>query len=275
LAFFRITASKKYHLARQAQLFTRKPGPFYPDFSWSYSTIPALILGHYFAPQALDLLPLFLPIFHSTMPHSTTPLTTSGSPLNQARSVMILTHGRGADGEDIMGLARELPIKDMAYLAATASGRAWYPNSFLAPIPQNEPGISQGIAVLKALVDRAQDAGIPSERIFLAGFSQGACLTSEFLARHPDTYGGALIFTGGLIGPQGTPRQYEGRLNGVPVFIGSSDVDPHVPLWRVEETVTVLTQMGAQVTVTIYPNMLHTINQDQLRQARQLLADRL
>ena len=206
------------------------------------------------------------------MNHQPDAFIARGVPLAQASSVLILTHGRGASADDILTLAEELSAEGMAYLAPNASGRTWYPYSFLAPMDQNEPGISNGIAVLKSLVDRARAAGMATNKIFLGGFSQGACLTSEFLARHPDGYGGAMVFTGGLIGPEGTPRTYQGRLDGVPIFIGSSDVDPHVPLWRVEETVQVFRDMGAQVTQEVYPNLPHTIHLPQIEQARQVLA---
>lgn len=205
------------------------------------------------------------------MNHNPEAFSARGVPLAQARSVLILTHGRGANAEDILTLAEELPVEGMAYLAPTASGYTWYPYSFLAPMAQNEPGISNGIGVLKSLVERAKAAGIATEKIFLGGFSQGACLTSEFVVRHPDSYGGAMIFTGGLIGPADTPRAYQGRLDGVPVFIGSSDRDPHVPLWRVEETAQVLTGMGAKVRQEVYPGLPHTIHLPQIEAAREIL----
>jgi predicted esterase len=208
----------------------------------------------------------------SRMNHNPDAFSTRGVPLERASSVLILTHGRGADAADILTLAEELPVEGMAYLAPTASGYTWYPNSFLAPMQQNEPGISNGIAVLKSLVDRTKAVGMATEKIFLGGFSQGACLTSEFLARYPDSYGGAMVFTGGLIGPPGTPRHYQGRLDGVPIFIGSSDRDPHVPLWRVEETVQVLTGMGAKVRQEVYPGLPHTIHMPQIEAAREILA---
>jgi len=185
---------------------------------------------------------------------------------------MILIHGRGAGANSILELAHAFEQPQIAYLAPQASGYTWYPNSFIAPIPSNEPGISSGIFTIKKLVDEVKEAGVPTSHIFLGGFSQGACLASEFVARHPDTYGGLIAFSGGLIGPEGTAREYEGRLDGVPVFLGCSDVDAHVPKWRVDETAQVLSGMGAKVEKRIYPGLPHTIIQDEIDYAKKILA---
>src|SRR5262245_65459948 len=138
-----------------------------------------------------------------------------------------MLHGRGASADDILELARELAFPGFAYLAPQAAGYTWYPYSFLAPIAQNEPYLSSALAVVASVVAEIEQAGIPAERIGILGFSQGACLASEFAARHARRYGGILAFTGGLIGPDGTSRDYPGSLNGTPVFIGGSDIDPH------------------------------------------------
>ena len=146
--------------------------------------------------------------------HQNQPIYTSGKPLEQARAAMILIHGRGATAESILTLAEELYRPDIAYLAPQATGYTWYPYSFLVPIEQNEPGISSGIAVIESLVNEISAAGIPYERILIGGFSQGACLATEYTARHARRYGGLLGFSGGLIGPDGTPRDYAGSLDG-------------------------------------------------------------
>ncbi len=211
------------------------------------------------------------PATDPTGPHQGQPVAAAGRPLHQARAVLILVHGRGADAAGILDLARYLPQPEFAYLAPQAAGNTWYPFSFLAPIPRNEPGISSGLAVLADLVARAEAAGIPAERVVLGGFSQGACLMAEFVARHPRRYGGLLVFSGGLIGPPGTPRDYPGSLAGTPIFIGCSDVDFHVPLERVQETTATFERMGAAVTERIYPGMDHTIIPDEIDQARQIV----
>jgi predicted esterase len=204
-------------------------------------------------------------------PHENQAVRREGRPLDQALAAMILIHGRGATAEDILMLAYELEHPDYAYLAPQAAGYSWYPHSFLAPIPDNEPGISSGIALIGKLVEEVETVGIPRERILIAGFSQGACLGLEYVARNPARFGGVLGFSGGLIGPGGTPRDYSGSLDGTPVFLGCSDVDIHIPKERVEETAAVLASMDAAVTVRFYPGMAHTINQDEINMGRAMV----
>jgi len=168
-------------------------------------------------------------------------------------------HGRGASAEDILGLARELSPRDIAYLAPQAAGRTWYPYSFLAPMAQNYPGLSSALLTIERLVQTLQQQHIPADRIALMGFSQGACLTLEFAARHAQRYAVIAGFSGGLIGPPGTRRDYPGRFDGTPVFLGCSDVDQHIPVERVHESADVFARMGARVDKRIYPGMAHTI----------------
>lgn len=197
-------------------------------------------------------------------PHQGRPVVQAGAPLDQARAAMVMLHGRGASAENILSLAPELGRPDIAYLAPQAAGSTWYPNSFLAPIASNEPGISSGLAAIDDLLAQLAEAGIPAERTLLLGFSQGACLTLEYVARHARRYGGVAGLSGGLIGPPGTPRDYAGALAGTPVFLGCSDVDPHIPKERVLESAEVLRRMGAAVTERIYPRMGHLVNQDEI-----------
>jgi predicted esterase len=177
---------------------------------------------------------------------------------------MIMAHGRGATAQDILTLTADLHWPGFAYLAPQAAGNAWYPNSFLAPIASNEPGLSSALAVITSLLDQLARVGIPAERTIILGFSQGACLTLEYAARNARRYGGVVGLSGGLIGPEGMPRDDTGSLAGTPVFLGCSDMDPYVPKERVEQSARVLQQSGGNVTMRIYPHMDHTVNQDEL-----------
>ncbi|MCL4303220.1 MAG: dienelactone hydrolase family protein [Anaerolineae bacterium] len=205
-------------------------------------------------------------------PHQGQPVLAAGEPLDRAQAALIMVHGRGATAESILTLADELAQPGFIYLAPQAAGDTWYPNSFMAPIPSNEPGISSGLAVLAGLIDHLAGAGIPVERTILLGFSQGACLSLEFTARHAQRYGGVAGLSGGLIGPDGTPRDYAGSLAGTPVFLGCSDVDFHIPKERVEHTAKVLRRLGGDVTMRLYPGMGHTVNHDEIRFVRQMMA---
>ena len=196
--------------------------------------------------------------------HASATVLTAGEPLVGARAAMVMVHGRGATAESILELRNELPGDGFAFLAPQAEGQTWYPYSFLAPIEDNEPWLSSALAVLGRLLRRAEDAGLSGERVMLLGFSQGGCLTLEYAARNAARHGGVAGLSGGLIGPPGTPREYGGSFESTPIFLGCSDIDPHIPLWRVEETDEVLTRMGAAVTRRIYPGMGHTVNRDEL-----------
>ncbi len=196
--------------------------------------------------------------------HQGQPVLAAGEPLDRARAVMVMVHGRGAAAQDILTVADELAQPGFAYLAPQAAGNTWYPNSFLAPIPSNEPGLSSGLTAIADVLAQVSKAGIPLERAMLLGFSQGACLMLEFVARHARRYGGVAGLSGGLIGPDGTPRDYIGTLAGTPILLGCSDADPHVPKGRVEHTAQVFQRLGGDVTLRLYPNMGHVINQDEM-----------
>lgn len=197
-------------------------------------------------------------------PHAGQPVLTLGPTPAHARLTMIVVHGRGASAEDILSLAQEFEPKDIAYLAPQAAGHTWYPFSFLAPMPQNEPGLNSALGVIAGLVDAVKKDGVDCRRIGLVGFSQGACLTLEYAARHATRYAGVFGLSGGLIGPPGTPRQYAGSFDDTPLFLGCSDVDPHIPLERVQESAEVFRRMHAAVDERIYPRMGHTVNRDEI-----------
>ena len=204
-------------------------------------------------------------------PHAGGPVMHAGAPLGESSVAMILIHGRGASPANILELAGAFGHRDVTYLAPGASGHAWYPRSFMAPREQNQPGISSGLAVIGALVEGIEAAGIPRERQVLLGFSQGACLTGEFACRNPGRYGGVILYSGGLIGPPGTTWDAEGDMKDTPVFLGCSDVDHHIPVERVDETAEVFRAMGAAVTKRIYPGMGHLVNEDEVAFTRSLL----
>ena len=195
----------------------------------------------------------------------------AGEPLATARAAMILIHGRGATAEDILTIAAEVQRPGFAYLAPQAANNAWYPNRFTAPIESNEPYLSSALNMLGSLLARVEET-VPVSRVVLLGFSQGACLTTEFAARNARRYGGVVGLSGGLIGPDETPRDYPGDFDGTPVFLGCSDVDPHIPKERVLETAEVFKRMGASVTARLYPGLGHTTNQDEIAEVRALVS---
>lgn len=189
---------------------------------------------------------------------------SKGKSLEESKGVMIMVHGRVGTAENILSLAEEFDEPDFHYIAPQAPGNYWYPYSFMAPIPQNEPGLSSGLKLIDDLIKKFLEKSIALEHIFLLGFSQGACLTLEFAARNAERYGGIFGLSGGLIGPENTPRNYSGTFDKTPVFLGCSDHDPHIPLQRVNETKLVFEEMKARVTERIYPGMPHTIIQDEI-----------
>jgi len=207
----------------------------------------------------------------SADPHANQPIVTAGLAVEDADATIVLVHGRGATAQSMLVLYGELGMDRLAVMAPQAAGQTWYPNSFLAPLEANQPYLDSALARLDSIVNDLMSRGVPSNGIAILGFSQGACLATEFIARRPRRYGAVMALTGGLIGPPGTPRHYPGSLGGTPVFLGSSDPDPHVPFERVRETQAVLTRMGAQVELRRYPGIGHTIVEDELEACRALL----
>jgi len=199
-------------------------------------------------------------------------IVASGAPLGEARAAAVLVHGRGGTAEDMLGLAQEFGQRDIAYLAPEAPAHTWYPYSFLAPLAQNEPHLTNALATVGAALDRLAQEGFAAERVALIGFSQGGCLALEYVARNAKRYGAVAGLSAGLIGPLGSPRDYAGTLAGTPVFLGCSDVDSHIPLARVHESHDVFQELGAQVTERIYPGMGHTVNADEIAHVTKLLA---
>jgi predicted esterase len=203
-------------------------------------------------------------------PHGDEPIVEQGAPLGTA-PVLIMVHGRGAAPPNILELVPRLGRTGWTYLAPTAAGRTWYPYSFMAEQAQNEPGLSSALFVLERLLERVMLAGVRPSQVVLLGFSQGACLTAEFAARHPRRYGGVVVFSGGLIGAPGSIGALTGSLKGTPVFLGCSDVDSHVPRTRIDESAAIFTKMGADVTCRFYPGMGHLVNDDEISAAADIM----
>lgn len=206
-------------------------------------------------------------------PHAGGLLATAGPDVVEADRAVVLLHGRGATAYSILGLLDDVGVTDVAALAPQANGNTWYPYSFMAPMSDNEPHLSSALARVDEAVRVATDAGIPRERVAVLGFSQGACLGTEYVARNATRYGAVVALSGGLIGPEGTRREYDGSLDGTPTFVGCSDSDPHIPLERVHETTAVYESLGAVVDERIYEGMGHGINEDELGAVADLLAD--
>jgi predicted esterase len=204
--------------------------------------------------------------------HEGQPVFQTGAALKQAAAAMLMIHGRGAGAQDILSLSSELSHPQFAYLAPQAAGYTWYPNRFMEPLPSNEPYLSSALATIDAILESLDQAGLPREKVILLGFSQGACLSLEYAARKVRRYGGVVALSGGLIGPDGTSRDYPGSLDGTPIFLGCSDIDPHIPKTRVLESAEIMGKIGGNVTTRIYPNMGHTINEDEIKFVQEMMA---
>lgn len=198
-------------------------------------------------------------------------IQSAGKSLKEAKKVLIMIHGRGANAQDILGLSSHLNVADYALLAPQATNYTWYPYSFMVKPEQNEPWLSSALDLLNDLVDDVINQGIAAENIYFLGFSQGACLTLEFVTRHAKQYGGVAAFTGGLIGDVVNRPNYSGDFNETPIFIGTGNPDPHVPVERVKESAAILTEMNAQVHLEIYDNRPHTISKDEIDWANRLI----
>lgn len=198
-------------------------------------------------------------------------IITAGKKISEAKKALIMLHGRGATAQDILALSAHLNVEDFAIVAPQATNHTWYPYSFLSAPSQNEPWLSSAIQVIGELVQDIVAQGIAKENIYFVGFSQGACLTLEYITRNADKWGGAVAFTGGLIGDQLYKQRYAGDFKGTPVYIGTSNPDPHVPVQRVRESEEVLKSMGAEVTVDVFPNMGHTISQEEVKKANKVV----
>ena len=202
--------------------------------------------------------------------HTIDKTLTYGTALSDADKVLILLHGRGATAGDIAGVAGHLNIDKAHIIAPQATNYTWYPYSFMAPVKDNEPWLSSAVELIYSIVKQVTDTGMKSENIFIIGFSQGACLALEFAARHAMMYGGVVSFTGGLIGAELNYETFKGNFAGTKIFIGNSDKDPHVPLHRSQQSKIVLEEMGANVTLKVYPGMGHTISQDEIETVNEI-----
>jgi len=204
-------------------------------------------------------------------PHQGQQVVTGGPVPSKARAAMIMIHGRGATAQSMLRFANEFSQPDFHYAALQAKNHTWYPHSFLAPQEQNQPGLNSGLQAIHDQIQTLKSEGIPNYKIILLGFSQGACLTSEFAARHPQKWGGVVALSGGLIGASVDAANYTGSMDQTPVFLGCSDIDPHIPKERVDETEKIFKKLSADVTKRIYKGMGHTINDDEIKIIRSMM----
>lgn len=203
--------------------------------------------------------------------HANQPILTSGAPSEEADRIVILLHGRGATAESMLPLADAFKTVGVRFLIPQAAQNRWYPQTAFGPLEENEPDLSSALIKLDALVSRALESGFTKEQIFLGGFSQGACLALEYVARNAQRYGGLFVLSGALIGPPGMPRNYNGTLGGMPVFIGGSDVDPWIKQEWMKEAADVMERMGGAVDFRTYPGMPHTVNDDEINAIREMI----
>jgi phospholipase/carboxylesterase len=198
-------------------------------------------------------------------------IITAGASLDKAKGALVMLHGRGGTADNIISLAGEFNIKDLAIVAPQASNNSWYPYSFMMPVAQNQPALDSALQIIGELVDDLIAKGIAAEHIYFAGFSQGACLTLEYVTRNAQHFGGIIAFTGGLVGKELATANYKGDFSNTPILITTGDPDPHVPLIRVEESAAILKNLGADVTVKVYKGRPHTITSDEIELANQLI----
>lgn len=204
-------------------------------------------------------------------PHSTQPILAAGEPLQSATAAMIMIHGRGATAESILTLSQHFHMDGFAYLAPQAAHNTWYPQRFIVPQNDNEPWLSSAKDRVGDALQLVLDAGLAADKLIFLGFSQGACLATEYPARNPQKYGGIIALSGGLIGTDDEITGYTGSLDGTPVFLGCSDVDFHIPKERVQATADALKKIGGDVTMTLYPGMGHTVNEDEIEQVKRIM----
>ena len=198
-------------------------------------------------------------------------IKTAGKSLQEADKVLIMIHGRGADARDILSVASHLNVQEYALLAPEATNNTWYPYSFMAPSEQNEPWLSSALDLVKEAVDTAREQSVNAENIYFLGFSQGACLALEFVARNAEQFGGVVALTGGLIGDKIDQENYSGNFNGTPIFMGTGNPDPHVPIERVKESANILEKMNAKVHLRVYEGKPHSVSQDEIEEANKFV----
>jgi phospholipase/carboxylesterase len=208
-------------------------------------------------------------------PHRDQPILLGGAPLAEATGALVLLHGRGGSAQEMLTLARDLHASSpagLAWLVPEAAGRLWYPFSLLEKVERNRPALNSALALVKRVMEKIAAANLAPARVVLLGFSQGASVALEFAARNPQRYGAIIALSGALLGPEGTPRDYEGSLAGTPLFLGHGDSDPNLPKRRVDETATVFERLGAVVTKRVYAGLGHALSPDEIVAAREIIA---
>jgi phospholipase/carboxylesterase len=194
-----------------------------------------------------------------------------GATFSEAKAFVLSLHGRNQSPETILEVADRIGLEGVHYAAPQAFQNSWYPEGFMAPIEKNEPNLTYAVDVCKAIVEQWTEKNVPKEKVVLMGFSQGACLAAEFAIRHPQQYGGILIFTGGLIGPEGTNWPIKESFDGTSVFLGTSDVDEWIPVERVHESEAMFIQMGAKTDKRVYKGMGHLVNDEEIDAAQMMI----
>jgi phospholipase/carboxylesterase len=194
----------------------------------------------------------------------------AGVPLESARMAAVLVHGRDQDEREMLDVAARLGIADVAYVLPIAAGRSWYPGRYFDPLPVNQPWLERALDACDAAVARAHRAGMPDERIVVAGFSQGACVIAELVARRPRPWAGVAILTGKLLGPAGE-RVMPAGVGGLPMFLCASRHDDWIALDDAVATARAFEAVGASVTFETYEDRAHHINDRAVDGLRRLL----
>lgn len=207
-------------------------------------------------------------------PHLQQPVIYHGAPLTAESPVILALHGRKQNTDFILGVTDRLNWPEAAVVAPAATNNEWYPKGFMAPIADNEPFLSHSLARIAQLLDDLKARGVRQRQIILLGFSQGACLVAEYAIRNPGRYGGMVIFTGGVIGPPGTPWHAAGSFDHTPTLITTGDTDAWVPVGRVQETSALFAARGAAVTQKVFSGRDHIVSDAEIEMARTMFVEK-
>jgi len=195
----------------------------------------------------------------------------TGLSLSESKKALILLHGRGASAESILSLTSYLDLADFSVFAPQAAQRTWYPYGFMASDQGNLSALNSSLLQVSLLFQFLIENEKAPEQIYVMGFSQGACLSLEFTSRNAQKFGGVVAFTGGLIGEKLEEKKYKGDFQGTPILLSSSAHDMHVPAQRIHDSAQLLQKMGAEVSLSLFEDELHTIRPEELTWVNQRL----